>query len=270
MLFSNRDRYKMFQKNTGIVYEFHDETRNIVNWQSPKQSQERCSWDQPTNTYSNDELISAFENLLHFSAVNNVSLSDPRFNEFVDQFTQRLQHFSLNQTVRALQYFVRHPMDHDLIRHPNYIELLQAFDQVCTIKSHDLQPDQLLFVSSIWINIPYARKTYMTQSICRVFNRFMKTFNAQQMTQALYFVNNMGHGIEDVRALENVLEKNIDDLTIEEFSSVLLTFGRLETQIQKPELKQKFFAYLEKHDLNQLSDRNLATVLIVNAYACNF
>lgn len=262
-LFSNRDRYKMFEKNTGIVYEFDDETRNIIDWPSPKQSPANCSWTQSTNTDSNDDLVFAFADLLNFSAANNIPLSDPRFNGFVDQFTQRLQDFSLNQTVRALQYFVRHPMDLDSIRQPNYIELLQAFDQVCTIKSRDLLPEQLLFVSSIWKAIPFARKTYMTQSLCRLFNRFMNTFDAPQMTQALFFVNSMGQGIENIRALENVLEKNMDDLTMEEFSGVLYTFCRQDTQIQKQELKHKFFAYLEKHDLNQLSDRKLAPVLMV-------
>lgn len=263
-LFSNHDRYKIFQKNTSNLYEFDDETRNIVTWQSSKLTQQTCTWDQPTDRYNNDELIFAFENLLSFSTANGIPLSDPRFNEFIDNFTQRLQNTSINQTIRALQMFLKYPLDRDSIQQPNYIELLQAFDQACTIKAQDLLPEQLLFISSIWMNIPFARKTYIVQLICRLFNRYMKTFNAPQMTQALYFANTMGQDIEDIRALENVLERNITDLSIEEFSSVLWTFGRLGTKIEKQELKLKFFAYLEQQDLSRLSDRSLATVLIVN------
>lgn len=265
-LFSNPDRYKIFQKNSSSVYEFDDETRNVALWQSPNLAQQTSAWDQPADSNSNDELIFAFENLLNYSTAHNIPLSDPLFNEFIDNFTQRLEEFSLNQTIRALQHFLRHPMDRDSIRQPNYIELFQAFDQSCTIKSQDLLPQQLLFISSMWINIPHARKTYIVQLIGRLFNRYMKTFDAPQMTQALFFANAMSQDIDDIRALENVLEKNINDLTIEELSSVLWTFGRLDTKIEKQELKQKFFAYLEKQDFSRLCDRHLATVLIVSAF----
>lgn len=266
-LFSDRNRYKIFQKSTNNVYEFDDETRNIVLWQSPKLSQSSNTWDQPpVDSYSNDELICAFENLLNYSTSNGIPLHDRRFNEFIDNFIQRLETFSLNQMLRALQYFFRYPMNRDSIRQPNYIELLQAFDQACAIKSQDLLPEQLLFISTMWINVPFARKTYSAQLIGRLFNRYMRTFNAPQMTQALFFTNAMAQDIEDVRALENVLERNINDLTIEELSSVLWTFGRLDTKIEKQELKQKFFAYLEKQDLDRLCDRHLATVLIVNIF----
>lgn len=264
-LFSNPDRYKMFQKGSSSVYEFDDETRNVVLWQSPKWAQQTsASWDQPADNCSNDELIFAFENLLSHATAHDIPLSDPRFNEFIDNFTQRLEEFSLNQTIRALQHFLRHPMDRESIRQPNYIELFQAFDQSCTIKSQDLLPQQLLFISSMWVNVPYARKTYIVQLIGRLFNRYMKTFDAPQMTQALFFANAMSQDIDDIRALENVLERNINDLTIEELSSVLWTFGRLETKIEKQELKHKFFAYLEKQDFSRLCDRHLATVLIVS------
>lgn len=263
-IFLNRERYNAFKRDTSDLYEFDAETRNIVTWQSPKLTQQICTWDQPTDSYSDDELIIAFENLLHFSTANRMPLSEPRFNEFIDNFTQRLQNLSINQIIRALQIFSRYPMDRDSIRQPNCIELLQAFDQACTKKSQDLLPEQLLFISSIWLNIPQARKTYVVQLICRLFNRYMRTFNAPQMTQALYFANYMCQAIDDIRALENVLERNLNDLTIEEFSSVLWTFARLETKIEKQELKHKFFAYLEKQDLSRLSDRNLGTVLIVN------
>lgn len=263
-LFSNPDRYRIFQKDTSKVYEFDDETHTVTLWQSPSSDQQTIAWDQPVDGCSNDELILAFQNLLNYSTERDVPLSDPRFNEFIDNFTQRLDEFSLNQTIRALQLFLRHPIDRDSIRQPNYIELLQAFDQTCTIKSQDLLPEQLLFVSSMWINVPYAKKTYIAQLIGRLFNRYMKTFNAPQMTQALFFVNALSQDIGDIRALENVLERNIDDLTIEELSSVLWTFGRLETKIEKQELKQKFFAYLEQQDFSRLNDRHLATVLIVS------
>lgn len=272
-LFSNSDRYKIFQKNTNSVYEFDNETRNIVAWQSsiPQDACIAHAWDQPTNTCNNDELIFAFENCLNFATTNHISLSDSRFNEFVDNFIERLESFTLNQTIRALQAFVRHPIEsRDVIRQSNYIELLQAFDQACTIKSPDLLPEQLLFISSIWSNIPFAQKTYIVQLICRLFNRYMKTFNAPQMTQALYFANFMGQSIDDIRALENVLERNIDDLSIEEFSIVLWTFARLETKIEKQELKLKLFAYLEKQDLSQLSDRHLGTILIVIIFTIQF
>lgn len=260
--FLNSGRHSMFRKESTCVYQFDDETRNLMTWKSSNFPQ-NVEWNQPINNYNNHELISAFESFLNYSHKNEIPLCDTQFDEFIDTFCARLQKFSVNELIRALQIFARYPVDGFQLRQRNYIELFHAFDQACTIQSQDLLPDQLLFISSIWMSIPSSKKTWTSTLIARLFNRYMRNMSGAEMAQALYYINSMTQPIEDIRAFENIFEKTIDDMTLEEFSTVLWTFIRLETKIEKQELRDKFFNYLEKQNLSHLPESQLTKILIV-------
>lgn len=261
--FLNSNRHVMFQRNSNKIYQFDDETRNPIVWPYQNSQDNKCTWNQSTANLEDTELVDAFQQMLTYAMANGISLSDSQFDQFIDDFTQRLQQFSINDAMRALQSFCRIPCDRIKIRQRNYIDLFYAFDQAMTIKSEDLLLEQLLFLSSIWINIAHAKRSYYTRLICRLFNRYTKIMSAPQIAQALVFNNALSQPMTDIRAFENTLEETIDDFTIEEFSMVLWTFIRLDTKIEKQELRNKMFAYLEKQDLNRLSDSMLNKILIV-------
>lgn len=260
--FLDSGRHSMFRKDSTCVYQFDDETRNLMTWKSSNFPQ-NIEWNQPINNYNNHELISAFESFLNYSHKNVIPLCDTQFDEFIDTFCARLQKFDVNELMRALQIFARYSLDKFQLRQRNYIDLFHAFDQAFTIQSQDLLPNQLLFISSIWMFIPSSKKTWTSTLIARQFNRYMRNMSAPEMAQALYYINCMTQPIEDIRAFENVFEKTIDDMTVEEFSTVLWTFIRLETKIEKQELRDKFFNYLEKQDLTHLPESQLTKILIV-------
>ncbi|XP_055319239.1 uncharacterized protein LOC129576975 [Sitodiplosis mosellana] len=262
--FLNSGRHRMFRKESTIIYQFDDETRNLTTWQCPH-SLKNVDWKQSTNDYNNDQMISAFESFLNYSLDNDCPLSDTQFDEFVDIFCARLQEFGLNELIRALQIYARFPWDRLQLKQRNYIDLFHAFDQACTIQSEDLLPDQLLFISSIWMTIPSSKKTWVSALISRLLNRYMKNMSAPEMAQALYYINCMTRPIEDIRAFENLLETTIDDMTLEELSTVLWTFIRLETKIEKQELRDKLFNYLEKKDLSHLPEGQLTKILILTS-----
>lgn len=258
------DRHQMFRKESDQIYQFDNETHNVFTWMNTKQIS-NCDWNCSTTNYTDEEMINAFENLLNYCKTNAISLSDTRFDRFIDEFTHRLQHFSLNNVIHALQCYARQAnfnLHH--VRQRNFIELFQAFDQVCTIKSQDLLSDQLLLISSIWLTIPFGRRSFFAQLMARLFNRYIKTMTASQMALALFFINAMQQKVFDIRAFENVFEEKMDELTTEEFATVLWTFIRLETKLEKQELRDKFFNYLEKQDLSRLSDSMLTKILLVN------
>lgn len=257
------DRHKMFQKDSKIVYQFDDETKGLAMYDCMHFGP-TVDWNQPTTNVNNNELICAFDSLLYYCNTNNIPLSDEQFDEFIDNFIQRLQDFTLNEVMQVLQSFARYPLDRHEIRQRNWIELFQAIDQACTIRAADALPQQLLFISSIWLDIPFAKRSWCTILVARLLNRYLKTMSAAEMAQALFFINCIAQPITDIRAFENIFEEKIDNLTLEEFATVLWTFIRLETKVEKQELKEKFFNYLEKHDFSQLADPYLAKILIVS------
>lgn len=261
--FVQSDRYTVFNRDSPEWYQIDEETKKLITFDPPK-VKETVSWDREQLNSSNDHLIYRFESLLNHCSANGISLSETEFNEFVDDFIERLPAFNLNQLILALQIFAKSSIEPKIVRQPNYIELFHAFDQACTIKSVDLLPKHLLFISSIWLKIPNAKLTFFTRLMNRLFNRYMKNMTAPEVVQAVHYLNSMSQRFEDIRAFENVFENIIDDLTLEEFSSILQTFVRLNTKLEKQEMRDKFFDYLSKQDLNPLSDGSLVRILIVS------
>lgn len=255
-------RHLMFRNDSEFVYQFDKETRNLTPWEC-SDAKQKMEWDEVTRDYNNDQLIRAFECLLNYSLGCDIPLTDTRFDQFIDDFCKRMQSFTLNELIRALQIFAKYPLPFKL-NDRNYIELFYAFDQACTIQSVDLLPSQLLFISSIWLAIPSAKRSYFSKLIPRLFNRYMRNMNAPELAQATFFINYMDKPIEDIRAFENIFERVLNDLTIEEFTTILWTFIRCETKIEKRELLFKYFDYLEKHDPSQLNDSQLSKLLVVS------
>lgn len=262
LIYQQSDRYKTFKRDSRLVHQFDNETRGLTTWNSTI-AQQGVDWNQPTDNLTNEELLCAFESLINHCCANKISLSVTDFDEFIDNFITRLPHFSLNETINALQVFTRIDLNKNLIKERNYIELFQAFDQACTIQLTDLLPDQLLFISSIWLEIPSSKRTYTAQLLSRLFNRYMKTMSAPEIGQSLLYINCMSQQIEDIRQFENIFEDVIDQMTLTEFSTVMWTFNRLDTKFEKQELRAKYFDYLEKQDLSKLHQVQLAKILIV-------
>lgn len=261
--YKTSNRHKFFQAESKYLYQFDDETKNVTQFEEVHLEQD-FDWNQNITNLSDSELIRAFESLLNHCRTNNVSLSEEQFDGFIDGFVQRLQNFTLNEVIEVLQSFARYPLDRIQLRQRNWIELFQAIDQACTIKSVDLLPAQLLFISSIWMSIPLAKKSWFTVLVSRLLYRYLKEVSAPEMAQALFFINCMAQPIDDIRAFENIFEKNIENLSVEEFATVLWTFIRLETKVEKQELKSKFFEYMEKQDFSQLDDPYFSKILIVS------
>lgn len=254
--------YKIFNKNSVILHQFDDETHNLVAWEKPK-SAISLQWNKLPPTYTNDELIEAFADLINYSVSNNINLSDPMFDYFIGEFTETLLEFTTNEIIRAIQIFARAPLEKTWILQRNYIELYMAFDQAITIKAVNMLPEQVIFLSSIWKCMPLAKKTYLSLLLTHLLNRYFRNMDAQQLSQALHFINILNKPIEDIPALENIIETRMDAMSLQELATVVWTFNRIETKIQKTALKTKIYNHLEKQDLSQLDYKFLVQILNV-------
>lgn len=260
----NRDRYKAFCKKSSIFYQIDDETHNIVEWKKPlSYNSKMVEWNNLPENYTNDQLIGAFEDMLDYSVANNKKLSDPIFDYFIDEFTENVEQFTINQLLWAIQAFAKLQLDKQLMLQQNYIELYIAFDQAFTIKSSNLLPDQAIFLSSLWKCLPIAKKTFFSSLLGRLLNRYLRHMNAQQLSQSMNFLNNLSKPIENIPAFENFFYANLDDMNLQELAIVLWTFNRTDMKIQKTELRNKLYEYVHKQDLSQLDDRFLIQILNV-------
>lgn len=260
--FMNSDRYKTFRKNSVLLHQFDDETQNITVWNKAS-SKNVILWNNLSEDYPNDDLIQAFENMIEYSVSSGINLSDPMYDCFVDEFIKKLNQFKLNEVVRAFQMFARAPLEKDMIRQRNYIDLYMAFDQTSTINSIDLRPNQILFLSSIWRHIPLARKSYFSYLSERLLNRYLKKLSAPQICESLFYLNCLSKQVENIRAFENIFENTMNDMNLEELSVVLWTFRQIGTKVQKSELRSKLYTFLENQNFDHLEESFLLRIVNV-------
>lgn len=266
--FMNSDRYKTFRKNSVLLHQFDDETQNITVW-TKASSKNDILWNNLSEDYSNDDLIEAFGNMIEFSVVSGINLSDPMYDCFVDEFINKLNQFKLNEVVRAFQMFARAPLEKDMIRQRNYIDLYMAFDQTSTINSIDLRPNQIIFLSSIWRHIPLARKSYFSHLSERLLNRYLQKLSAPQICESVFYLSCLNKQVENIRAFENIFENTMNDMNLEELSVVLWTFRRIGTKVQKSELRSKLYTFLENQNFDRLEESFLLRIVDVMYFIIN-
>lgn len=261
--FIENEQYKIFRKTSEVLYEFSSEPRSVVQWEHIKPKR-IIQWNHLPADCSNEDVIVAFDDFLNYSIEINRPLSDEMFDDFVDIVACRLQTLSSNQLIKLLQIFaLKGSLTNEKIRQRNYIELFMAFDNACTVKANDMIPEELLFMSSVWLTIPYAKKSFYTVLVCRLFNRYARNMNAKQLSQAIFYINCMNRPIDDIRAFENIITNVVMEVSPQELSMLLWTFYRLETKVEKPQLKAKIFEYIENNNLSDLNDEFLTRILMV-------
>lgn len=261
-------KYQTFKSKENRIYQFDEETKSIANSDVLKGIQS-LHWNDVSQESTNAEILMGFYNLQKYCAATNTELSSEMFDLFVDLLVSRANNFSINELMCALQTFSKFPMDKYSAQKRNYAEIIVALDEESSKKSVPLTLEQVLFLCSIWAEIPKAKKTYFARFAARQFNKYTKAMTAQQLTQALFYLNLLRRPLDDVRDFENVFEDNLDELELKEIAIICTTFMRLDKHFAKPEFRVKFLKTLCNRDLNEfieLEDHSIVSLLWVSDY----
>lgn len=263
-------RYKVFYRHATTVFRIDEETTQIHEYKLIQNLTCNSSWQNLSKPCDTNKLIEAFQQMLAYSKETDIALSDERFDEFVNLFTQQLATFTANELLLALQIFANHPMKAKSYRQSNTIELWMAFDQFSTIQADRFTSDQLILLSSIWQRIPWVTESFTAKYISRRLNRRMKVMSASQLIPAMYYISCFKSSIENVSAFEMILEETIDDMTIEDLSIVAWSFQQNPTKPQNSRLQAKFMEKLEKHRPAQMNEVFLRNIFLVKNSLIHF
>lgn len=261
----SHERYKVFRKEPQTLYQFDDNGMYTAKW---TQHESCVDWQDAQHTHSHDDLISAFNGAINYSIDNEILLSDERFDQFIDLFISKLPHFNTNELLASLQLFAKCPLTKQLIKQRNYIELHMAFDQESTIHCFELNIDQILFMCSLWFQLPNIEKTYLVRCACNRIQRQFSSMTVTQVIHSLYVLNCLMEKIDRMDTIEKVFTDNVHDLTMEEMSIVAWTFSKQEQPIRQKELKTACLDHLETLNLGQLEGVFVGKLLPVSSFCC--
>lgn len=247
-------RYEIFLPNSVYLYQFDDETRRLVKYEQ-LESSKIADWQHlPDGEINATNLINAFEKMVKYSKTNSVSLTDERFDQFIDRFIACMTKFTSNELLRALQLFANAELTKELMVQRNYVELHRAFDRQSTIQLAEMHANQFLFLCSIWLEIPWHTKTYFTVCISRLINRRFKTMKSTQLSLAAYYLSRLQRPVDEIREIEDYFNSNFDKMQIEDMAMMAWAFEKNAAKLQNVELRDKFFEYLTQYDFSKLGE----------------
>lgn len=262
--FHKNPNYTIYNPNDRNLYEFDEETRGLTPSNILNQSGKSIQWTDLPADCTHADLISALKSVCDYCHETETSLSSEQFDTFVDEMARQLPKFTSNETICALQVFAQFKMDHRPYGTRNFAELMIGLDQASTINAAGWDINQVLYAGSIWCSISTAKKTFFAKFLGRHFNRFAKLMTPGQIAQSMLYLNSLRRHVDDIRKFENVFDRNIEGMTPMELSIICRNFVRLDSTLEKPELREKLFKFLLERDLDELNDAMLRNILCVS------
>lgn len=255
--------YLVFRKDSKLLHQFDAEAVYTKQW---PYSQSCNDWEKSRDFDNNDELLDAFHSVINHSISSGISLSDERYDRFIDVFISRLENLNANELLASLQIFNKLPLSRTLVKERNYIELYTAFDQYTSLQCHQLTTDQAMFLLSIWIQIPHVDKSYFAKCALNLFSKRIRSMNIHRLLQYLYYNSCLFEHIPYMDAVEKHLAQNMDNMTVEEMAIVAWAFIQQDARLEQHKLVANCLQFFAKNDLTQLDRVYLHKVLPVSRW----
>lgn len=258
--FHTNKKYPTFEKHDSRFFSFHD--KDII-WVPDKVSTFKMNNNNRSGQAEHINLINKFHETLKQLEANNTSITSPELNDFIDEFTDKLQKFGPNELLTALQIFARFHWEDFTHQTPNFVELFMAFDQMCAKNAVHWDFDQLLLVCDLWTIIPTAQRSMFITIAVNTFNRRLKYLTTPQLIQAIHYMNILDRRILEIRGFELKFLQIVDTLTLEELSIVCKLFSKVGS-IQNTELTEKILKFLLENNITGLDDKFLVGIIKVS------
>lgn len=252
------------------IYQYDGESKRLTEWHAAPTSTTSDWQHLPADEIRAERYIDAFRTMLDYSRAQEMPLTDERFDRFIDRFIEQMPGFCTNELLRAIQMFARAGLTRELMVQRNYVELHRAFDRRSTIELACLQVNQCIFLCSIWLEIPFNRKTYFAMCASRVLNRRFGMMAASELGLAAFYLARLKRPVDEIRELENHFDRTINEMTIEDIAMMAWAFEQNDAKIENLKLRDKLFTRLVTLRPNEFSLSVLNKLCPVRVYQWTF
>lgn len=190
-------------------------------------------------------IIQAFKQLCHYSRVNNIALSDMRFDKLVDGLMDKCRNLTDDELSELLYCISQYPKCKSPSSH-NIHDIWSALDDMCCERVKDWSIPKMLLFADHWYKLGFAKYAdYMVQAIKRLCRR-IDNLSPTEFTQTLFYIN-VRRKHFSMFDFECRLKKCISELSLDELAIVSMAFFKTETSIKD--------TFLLSHMLNRLVEQ---------------
>lgn len=227
-ILESSDKYKVVRVEQKIVNSTEDEG---------------IDFNQDWSKLTTDNILVHLSKIGNYCKNNNVSISDERFDKFVDVWTERCFDFTDDQLAKSIEILRDYPRTSSPnVR--NFVELWTALDDACIERIDQWDYDQILLMCDQWYSLHMAKFCqFHLHGFLRI-GRKIKKVPPHQLVQVMFYVGVKRKLRMDMFEVEMNLTNCLDELSLNEIAIICTAFFKTGTIIKNTDLLSRIYERL--------------------------
>lgn len=213
----------------------------------------------------NSSLVDQLEKIARYSKLNDLTISDERFDGIVDLFVERCGSFSDQELLRTLQILTIFPSTRG-VGARNFLEMWTALDDECLKRLDGWSTEERLLACDHWFKLNMAKVSKFPMQATKRMGRNLKRLSPSQLVQTMFYVNMQRKILLEMFSFEEALGKVFDQLSTDEIAIMSMGFFKTQTKLNIPEVAEKMYERLLE-DCLTLPDISLTAILKLLRYS---
>lgn len=186
----------------------------------------RKNWRQESAT----NITNMFKKLCYYAQLNNISLSDKRFDSLVDGLMDNCRNLTDDELSELLYCVNEYPKPESPTDH-NFHDIWSALDDICCARINLWSIQKTLLFTDHWYRIGLAKYVDFTIQAIKKYCRKISKLSAAELVQVLFYIN-VCRKQWTMFDFEVRVGECINDLTLDELAIVSMAFFKTESTIK--------------------------------------
>lgn len=222
---------------------------------------ENIDLNQNWSNLTTDNLLVHFEMIGSYCKNHGLSISEERFDKFVDVCTERCFDFTDDQLRKSLRILSHYPQTKSPYSR-NFVELWNALDDACVDRIERWDFNMILYLCDHWHMLRLAKLNKFNLRGSLKIGRKLRKLPPHQMVQTMFYVNIKRKPILEMFEFEANLLNTLDQLSLNEIAIMCMGFFKTQTRMKTPDLVTNIFERLIR-EMDTVPDIPLVCILKV-------
>lgn len=211
-------------------------------------------------TASATDILETFKICVDYSKLNNINLSDTRFNNLVDGLMDNIEKLTYDEICELLIILTKYPPTESYRSH-NFEDIWSALDDICCWKMSDWNKDQLFHLAQLWYQLNLGRMCNFTYEFLNKLHMKEHKLTKNELVHT-YFYLNVCRRKKVPFELEDALVKEIFNMSVDEMAVIAMGYFKTQTKIKTPFILECMIDAI-KDNANTIHEVSLCALLKV-------
>lgn len=210
------------------------------------------------------DIVDTFLKVKNYCVLNNINVSDTRFEKLVDGVIDNCEQISDKQLISLLYCLAEFPLEASYSAH-NYHDLWSCLDDICCWKIVEWDNDTCFLVADAWYQMHLGK---FCDYIYILLDRFVKKadkLTKEQLVNIYFYLNICRRRAVDFE-YEFALEKLVNEMDVDEMAVVAMGYFKTKTKIKLTSILEAMADKVSENSKN-IHQISLSAILKVLRYS---